>query len=258
MKKQMAKTQLTRDIEEALYFYGLEQGEIIVEEVSMPDDWGIVDTLACRTKPDGTHEWRCYELKVSRSDFKSTAKISFIGHYNYYVMSKILYDTVKDEIPSHVGVMVYLPFDSELFAPQKAASSTRPDFLLVPNEREGDTLTKGSLSIIKKASRQELLVEEGQLMNSFLHSLFREVRKAKKLEKGLQLYQSDELFRELTKRYKGYDVGHPERNFYDAFTAEIEQEAVKELRDELDATITESNELKEKMRQNRRMTEPYL
>ena len=109
----MAKTQLTRDIEEALYFFGLEQGEIIVEEVSMPDDQGIVDTLACRTKPDGTHEWRCYELKVSKSDFKSTAKISFIGHYNYYVMPKPLYDATKAEIPSHIGVMVYLPYDKE-------------------------------------------------------------------------------------------------------------------------------------------------
>lgn len=233
----MAKTQLTLDIEEALYFYGLEQSEIIVEEVSMPDNWGIVDTLACRTKPDGTYEWRCYELKVSKSDFKSTAKISFIGHYNYYVMPKILYDAVKDEIPSYVGVMVYLPFDVE---------------------RECDTLTKGSLSIIKKASRQELLVEEGQLMNSFLHSLFREVRKAKKIEKGLQLYRSDELFKELSKRYIGYDVFHPERNFYDAFVQEIEQEAVKELRDELDATTSEYHELKEKIRKTRRMTEPFL
>jgi len=233
----MAKTQLTRDIEEAIYFYGLEQGEIIVEEVSMPDDWGVVDTLACRTKPDGTYEWRCYELKVSKSDFKSIAKISFIGHYNYYVMPKPLYDVVKDEIPNFVGVMVYLPFD---------------------NERETDALTKGSLSIVKKASRQGLMVEEGQLMNSFLHSLFREVRKAKKLEKGLQLYRSDELFKELSKRYIGYDVFHPERNFYDAFVEEIEQKAVKELRDELAATISECNELKEKIRQNRRMTEPYL
>ena len=234
----MAKTQLTRDIEEALYFFGLEQGEIIVEEVSMPDDQGIVDTLACRTKPDGTHEWRCYELKVSKSDYKSTAKISFIGHYNYYVMPKLLYDAIKDEIPSHIGVMVYLPYDKEAM--------------------ENDALTKGSLSIIKKASRQELLVDEGQLMNSFLHSLFREVQKAKKLEKGLQLYRSDELCKELSKRYTGYDVGHPEKNFYDAFTAEIEQEAVKELHEELEATISEYTELKEKMRQNRRMTEPYL
>ena len=233
----MAKTQLTRDIEEAIYFYGLEQSEIIVEEVSMPDDWGIVDTLACRTKPDGTYEWRCYELKVSKSDFKSTAKISFIGHYNYYIMPKPLYDVLKDEIPNYVGAMVYLPFD---------------------NERECGALTKGSLSIVKKASRKELQVEEGQLMNSFLHSLFREVRKAKKLEKGLQLYRSDELFKELSKRYNGYDVFHPEKNFYEAFTAEIEQEAVRELRDELAAAISENNELKERIRQNRRMTEPYL
>ena len=233
----MAKTQLTLDMEEALYFYGLEQSEIIVEEVSMPDDRGIVDTLACRTKPDGTYEWRCYELKVSKSDFKSPAKISFTGHYNYYVMPKPLYDAVKDEIPNNVGVMVYLPFGSDI---------------------ESSVLTKGSLSIIKKASRQELLVEEAQLINSFLHSLFREVRKAKKLEKGLQLYRSDELFNELSKRYKGYDVEHPDRNFYEAFTDSIEQEAVKELREELEATVSEYNELKEKIRQNRRMTEPYL
>ena len=233
----IAKTQLTLDMEEALYFYGLEQNEIIVEEVSMPDGLGIVDTLACRTKPDGTYEWRCYELKVSKSDFKSTAKISFIGNYNYYVMPKPLYDAVKNEIPNYIGAMVYLPFDNEL---------------------ESDALTKGSLTIMKKASRQELLVEEGQLMNSFLHSLFREVRKAKKLEKGLQLYRSDELFKELSKRYIGYDVGRPDRNFYETFVKEIEQEAVKELRDELEATISEYNELKEKIRQNRRMTEPYL
>ena len=233
----MAKTRLTLDIEEALYFYALEQGEIVVEEVSMPDEWGIVDTLACRTKPDGTHEWRCYELKVSKADFKSTAKISFIGHYNYYVMPKPLYDAVKENIPSYAGAMVYLPHDGD--APS-------------------DALTKGSLSIVKKASRQELLVEESQLMNSFLHSLFREVHKAKKLEKGLQLYRSDELFKELSKRYKGYDIAHPERNFFESFTKELEQGAVNELREELEATVAEVNELKEKLRQNRRETEPYL
>ena len=151
-------------------------------------------------------------------------------------MPKPLYDAVKDEIPTHVGAIVYLPFD---------------------DEREG-ALTKGTLSIIKKASWQELMVQEGQLMDSFLHSLFREVHKAKKVEKGLQLYRSDELFRELSKRYLGYDVRHPERNFYDAFVEQMEQEAVNELRDELEATIAESNELKMKLRQNRRMTAPYL
>ena len=137
--------------------------------------------------------------------------------------------------------MSYLPFENEH-----------------ESEGEYDSLTKGSLSIIKKASRRELLVEEKQLVNSLLHALFREVRKAKKLEKGLQLYRDDELFKELSKRYMGYDVFHPERSFYDAFATEVEHEAVKELRGELAAAISEYNELKEAIRQNRRMTEPYL
>ena len=234
----MAKSQLTLEMEEALYFYGLDQGEIIIEEVSMPDEWGIVDTLAYRAKPDGTHQWCCYELKVSKSDFKSTAKISFIGNYNYYVIPKSLYDAVKDEVPRNVGVMVYLPFAIE--------------------EMVSESLTKGSLSIVKKASKQELLVNEEQLMSSFLHSLFREVRKAKKLEKGLQLYRSDELYRELSKRYKGFDVHHSEKNFLETFAEEIRQDAVTELRDELEATASEYRKLKEQMRQNRRQTEPYL
>ena len=231
----MAKTQLTLDMEEALYFYGLEQNEIIVEEVSVPDGLGIVDTLAYRIKPDGSREWRCYEIKVSKSDFKSSAKISFIGNYNYYVMPKPLYDAICDEIPGHVGAIVYLPFIGEY-----------------------ETITKGSLSIVKKASKRELSVDEGRLTDAFLHSLFREVRKAKKMEKGLRLYGSDELLRELQKRGANYDVFHPEKNFYHAFMNEIELGAAEELRDELAATIIENRELNEKIKNRRRMTEPYL
>jgi hypothetical protein len=197
----MSKTQLTLDIEEALYFYEQEHGEIVVEEVSMPDDHGIVDTLALRTKPDGTKEFRCYEVKVSKSDFRSTAKLSFVGHYNYYALPQDLYEQIKEEIPSHIGVLLYLPFDEKL---------------------SEETLAKGRLSIVKKASRQELLVDEEQLMNSFLHSLFREVKKAKRVEKGLQLYSSEELFRELTRRKKsGYDVMNYGYNFYDKMTDEL-------------------------------------
>jgi hypothetical protein len=32
--------------------------------------------------------WRCFELKVSKSDFHSKAHNTFIGNYNYYVMPK--------------------------------------------------------------------------------------------------------------------------------------------------------------------------
>ncbi len=39
------KTQLTRDLERTLYAYWQAQGATAVEEVTMPDDFGIVDTL---------------------------------------------------------------------------------------------------------------------------------------------------------------------------------------------------------------------
>lgn len=50
--------------------------------------------------------FRCYEIKVSKADFHSGAKKSFVGHYNYYVLTKELYDAVKDEIPTGIGVYV--------------------------------------------------------------------------------------------------------------------------------------------------------
>ena len=39
------KTPLTIEIESSLYQYCIEQGGLVVEEVTMPDDQGIVDTL---------------------------------------------------------------------------------------------------------------------------------------------------------------------------------------------------------------------
>lgn len=50
--------------------------------------------------------FRCYEIKVSKSDFHSNAKLSFVGHYNYYVLTRKLYEEVKDEIPDWVGIYV--------------------------------------------------------------------------------------------------------------------------------------------------------
>ena len=237
----MSKTQLTLDIEEALYYYELEQGEVVVEEVSMPDDWGRVDTLACRTKPDGSHEWRCYEVKVSKSDFKSSAKISFVGHYNYYVLPKELYEKCSDEIPSHIGVMIYMPFEEDTIA-----------------ERWG----KGTLTIVKKAKKQTLGVEEGQLMNTFLHSLFREVKKAKRVDKGMHLYSSGELYKELSKRSKqdaiqSFDTSNSE-GLFDRLVDEMEQQVVPDLREELTALKEENDEMRERLRSARRKTEAYI
>ena len=50
--------------------------------------------------------FRCYEVKVSKADFHSAAVKSFVGHYNYYVLTRELYDQVKGEIPDWVGVYI--------------------------------------------------------------------------------------------------------------------------------------------------------
>lgn len=50
--------------------------------------------------------FRCYEIKVTKADFHSNAAKSFVGHYNYYVLTGDLYNQVKNEIPDWVGVYV--------------------------------------------------------------------------------------------------------------------------------------------------------
>lgn len=113
------KTALTLAMEEALYFHCRQKGDVVIEEVVMPDDQGIVDTLACKILPNQTFEWRCYELKVTKADFRSTAKLSFVGHLNYFVLPQALYEQVKEEIPVHIGVLLFHPYldDSEYEVP---------------------------------------------------------------------------------------------------------------------------------------------
>ena len=50
--------------------------------------------------------FRCYEIKVTKADFHSGAAKSFVGHYNYYVLTRELYNQVKDEIPAEIGIYV--------------------------------------------------------------------------------------------------------------------------------------------------------
>jgi hypothetical protein len=109
------KTQLTLDLEKTLYAYWQEQGATVVEEVTMPDDRGIVDTLVRQKQQDATI-WRCFELKVTKADFHSSAKLSFIGHYNYFVLPQRLYTAVASEIPHGIGVFTYHPFSKAAIA----------------------------------------------------------------------------------------------------------------------------------------------
>lgn len=51
--------------------------------------------------------FRCYEVKSSKEDFYSDAKWSFVGHYNYFVLTKEVFEQVKHDIPDGVGAYIY-------------------------------------------------------------------------------------------------------------------------------------------------------
>ena len=226
------KTPLTIEMETSLYQYCIEQGGIVVEEVTMPDDHGIVDTLSCLTKFDGTREWRCYELKVSKADFRSTAKLSFVGNYNYFVLPQTLFDEVKAEIPTGIGVLVYRPY---VIAEEMPAS--------------------GTFIIAKKAMKQPLAVAEEALLNRFMASLFREVRKAKQMERGVKYFPTDQLYKELKKRSDSQDPFAKER-YYERFIEETENQAIQDLQAEINALQQDYENLRQKQQVRRLPTEP--
>ena len=188
------------------------KGEVVVEEVVMPDDLGIVDTLSLRLLPDDSYEWRCFELKVSKGDFRSPAKLSFVGHYNYFVLPEALYQKVAEEIPEHVGVLVYHGYAN-------------------PDEHS----TPGYLVSGKKARYQELQVNEKALLYHLITAQAREVGKAKQTERGLRVFGTDQLYKELKRRQPEYDLYGGGVNYYDRFLADTQEQATEALKEELAA-----------------------
>jgi hypothetical protein len=133
----MAKTEQTLELEQKIWQGTHKQGVFCCFEVTI--GWygdQRVDYMTYDTKGI----FRCYEIKVSKSDFRSKAHNSFLGHFNYYVMPKELYEQVKNEIPAHIGVYI------------------------------GDCC-------IKRAKRQGLKADEQVLKDSLIRSLYREVEK---------------------------------------------------------------------------------
>lgn len=133
----MSKTDLTKELEKGIYDATNKTGIFGCFEVTI-GFYGRerVDYVTYDTKGI----WRFYEIKVSKEDFHSKAKVSFLGHFNYYVMPVALYEEVKDEIPDYVGVFT------------------------------------GS-AYIKRAKKQELSIDENILKDSMIRSLNREKQK---------------------------------------------------------------------------------
>ena len=96
------KTEQTRTIEDMAKRHLVKHPafDFILEEVGLPNK-KIVDLMLYSIDKK---IWRCYEIKISVSDFHSENGHNFIGNYNYYIMPSAVYEKVKDEIPKEIGV----------------------------------------------------------------------------------------------------------------------------------------------------------
>jgi len=50
---------------------------------------------------------QCFEIKITKADFRSKNGHNFVGNLNYYVIPAELYEGIKDEVPEGVGIILY-------------------------------------------------------------------------------------------------------------------------------------------------------
>ena len=165
------KTELTLSLERQIQSATLRQALFGCLEVTI--GWfgkERVDYITYDTKDI----WRCYEIKVSKSDFNSKAHNTFIGHYNYYVMPIELFEEVKDKIPSNIGVYCQLNSMNDI------------------KKYKGNKYEGSFFASVKRAKKQKLGANGQVMKNSLIRSLCREVSKKDK--------EINELNKQLNRR----------------------------------------------------------
>lgn len=141
------ETELTKELKLGIWNFTNKQGVFGCFEVTI--GWfgnERVDYMTYDTKGI----WRCYEVKITKSDFRSKNHNTFIGNFNYYIMPAELYEQVKAEVPEGIGIYV----------PENCSYQSYPE-----------------LKNVQHAARRGLAIDEQTLKNSMIRSLCREVNK---------------------------------------------------------------------------------
>ena len=111
----------------------------------------------------------CYEIKQSKQDFHSKNALTFIGNKNYFVMPYKLYQEVKNEIPTEIGVLV---------AVDRVEQKEEEQIDVIGNKwtkyfaEPVDGLKE--LYCIKPARKQELKADKEVILSSMLRSMQRD------------------------------------------------------------------------------------
>lgn len=135
----MSKSEKTYELEEIITIATARLDRVGCPEVTL-GDYGIVDFISMDI--GGARTVRCYELKISKSDFLSDAKKTFIGDFNYYVIPTELWGHVRNYIEKGIGVWTV---DSH-----------------------------GKVEVKKKASRMQCKMNRSEILSRILRALNRE------------------------------------------------------------------------------------
>lgn len=177
----MSKTALTKDIETAIFNEAKKNGQYGCFEVSIGFGNSIeerVDLMTINSKD----VIRCYEIKITKSDFHSKNHNTFVGNYNYYVMPRELVDEVISEIPDGIGVYAY---------------------------REYPDIAKGFgvVENIVKAKKRDISKEDLERFKSYLiRSMARDSDALAKSKDSYYIHRLNENIANLTKDVKTNEV----------------------------------------------------
>lgn len=148
--------------------------------------------------------FRCYEIKVTKSDFHSKAAKSFVGHYNYYVLTQELYYEVKDEIPNWVGVYIG---DYLIKRPKKKNINVKNYTRRRSINGKSTEVTIPYTDMLKDSMIRSLYRDSDKLIETgdeqYINTLKREIEKAKK-ERDKEKENYKALYYAVLKKY-GYD-----------------------------------------------------
>lgn len=122
------KSKITEEIEELLFYAHNKIGLFGCKEVTI--GWYGKERVDYMSY-DTNDIFKCYEIKISKEDFYSKCKNTFLGNYNYYVLTKEVFDKVSDNIPDYVGV--YLLENHKLISVKKAKKRNVKDKDLLKN-----------------------------------------------------------------------------------------------------------------------------
>lgn len=104
------KTPLTIKIEQALLGFKKPDPNykfvLVATEVQLAGR-ERVDVARFEEGRDHRVEMTCYEIKISRSDFRSDNGHNFVGNKNYYVMPAKLAYQLEESIPEDIGIIIY-------------------------------------------------------------------------------------------------------------------------------------------------------